>query len=200
MQQFLPLSALLNEQQTSAIAKTDAHCSYGAALDPFSGSSEEAHLQAEHEWLGGLTALIKLLLELPPDSDSGSSAAGELMPLMGGVLSGPFPVLPDRLMGQRLSHWLLVPEPLEQILAVTRPLLPGQGKREAVGYRWCLWSTMTPWSLSDFVYCSLDALVCCWSWGMGPTGCLSFSFPLTPRLWARLGSSYAIALRLPGHP
>ena len=133
MQQFLPLSALLNEQQTSAIAKTDAHCSYGAALDPFSGSSEEAHLQAEHEWLGGLTALIKLLLELPPDSDSGSSAAGELMPLMGGVLSGPFPVLPDRLMGQRLSHWLLVPEPLEQILAVTRPLLPGQGKREAVG-------------------------------------------------------------------
>ena len=52
---------------------------------------------------------------------------------MGGVLSGPFPVLPDRLMGQRLSHWLLVPAPLEQILSVAQPLLPGQGKGHARG-------------------------------------------------------------------
>ncbi|PSR19157.1 sensor histidine kinase [filamentous cyanobacterium CCP3] len=138
VQQFLPLSALLNEQQPPAIAGAEAtHWQSGAALDPSGGSFNEAHLQAEHEWLGGVTALIKLLLELPPDSDldsdSGSPAAGTLMPLMGGVLSGPFPVLPDRLMGQRLSHWLLVPEPLEKILAVTRPLLPGQGQRETNG-------------------------------------------------------------------
>lgn len=86
-------------------------------------------MQAEHEWLGGLTALIRLLIELPPDS--AETASGGLMPLMGGVLSGPFPVLPDRLKGQRLAHWLLVPEQLEQILAVTRPLLPGQGKGTA---------------------------------------------------------------------
>ncbi|PSN13553.1 sensor histidine kinase [filamentous cyanobacterium CCT1] len=125
---------MLNEQQSPAIAGTEAaHWQHGAALDPSGGSSDEAHLQAEHEWLGGLTALIKLLLELPPDADSDSPAADALMPLMGGVLSGPFPVLPDRLMGQRLSHWLLVPEPLEQILAVTRPLLPGQGQRETNG-------------------------------------------------------------------
>lgn len=52
---------------------------------------------------------------------------------MGGVLSGPFPVLPDRLMGQRLSHWLLVPEALEQILSVTRPLLPGRVTGDAQG-------------------------------------------------------------------
>lgn len=92
-------------------------------------------MQAEQEWLGGLTALIKLLIETPPAGDSNSSTAelSGLLPLMGGVLSGPFPVLPDRLMGQRLSHWLLVPEPLEKVLSVTRPLLPGQGKGKASG-------------------------------------------------------------------
>ncbi|MBE9110076.1 HAMP domain-containing histidine kinase [Nodosilinea sp. LEGE 07298] len=142
VQQFLPLSVLLNEQQTPAAAGVEsARRQHGAALGSFGSSSDplpQAHLQAEHEWLGGLTALIKLLLELPSDSDSGLPTTGlpatdKLLPLMGGVLSGPFPVLPDRLMGQRLSHWLLVPEPLEQILSVTRPLLPGQGHRGATG-------------------------------------------------------------------
>jgi signal transduction histidine kinase len=91
-------------------------------------------LQAEQEWLAGLTALIKLLLEEAsvPASDQGDvTTAGLALPLMGGVLSGPFPVLPDRLMGRRLSHWLLVPEPLEQILSVARPLLPGQGQSQS---------------------------------------------------------------------
>ncbi|PZV11123.1 MAG: hypothetical protein DCF21_17415, partial [Leptolyngbya sp.] len=107
------------------------------------GASSQAHRQAEQEWLGGLTALIKLLIELPPaagaksagSESSGLESAGasDLFPLMGGVLSGPFPVLPDRLMGQRLSHWLLVPAPLEQILSVAQPLLPGQGKGHARG-------------------------------------------------------------------
>ncbi|WP_347405027.1 HAMP domain-containing sensor histidine kinase [Nodosilinea sp. LEGE 06152] len=138
MQQFLPLSALLNEQQAPAVAGAEgAHWQPGEALDSFGGSDPlpQAHLQAEHEWLGGLTALIKLLLELPSDSDLPATGATipSTGPLMGGVLSGPFPVLPDRLMGQRLSHWLLVPEPLEQIFAVTRPLLPGRGYGEAKG-------------------------------------------------------------------
>jgi signal transduction histidine kinase len=70
---------------------------------------------------------VKLLLQQPaipctPDSPS---------PPLGVVLSGPFPILPDRLMGQSLSHWLLVPEPLERILAVTRPLLPGSNHRDS---------------------------------------------------------------------
>jgi signal transduction histidine kinase len=95
------------------------------------GALPQAHLQAEQEWLGGLAALIKLLLEL--SADQADAPAGDETPLMGGVVSGPFPVLPDRLMGQRLSHWLLVPEPLEQILSVARPLLPGQGKGAAAG-------------------------------------------------------------------
>ncbi len=137
MQPFLPLSPLLNEQHlASGLGAGAAHGSRGNGLDSLGdrlGASSAAHRQTEQEWLGGLTALIKLLSELPQDQNSdraGSefAAASNLCPLMGGVLSGPFPVLPDRLMGQRLSNWLLVPEPLEQILSVARPLLPGQGK------------------------------------------------------------------------
>ncbi|MBD2112706.1 HAMP domain-containing histidine kinase [Nodosilinea sp. FACHB-141] len=122
VQQFLPLSPLLSEQQLPSGPRPEAaHWQPGAGA-----SAPQAHIQAEQEWLSGLTALIRLLLEFPPNS--AESEVGGLMPLMGGVLSGPFPVLPDRLNGQRLNHWLLVPEQLEQILAVTRPLLPGQGK------------------------------------------------------------------------
>ncbi|MGB5973166.1 MAG: HAMP domain-containing sensor histidine kinase [Nodosilinea sp.] len=131
--EFLPLSSLLSEQPSRA-AVEGSHWQRGAALSLFNGSSSspsQAHMQAEHEWLGGITALIKLLLERPADLES--SEPNGLQSLSGGVVSGPFPVLPDRLRGQRLSHWLLVPEPLEQILSVTRPLLPGQDKREALG-------------------------------------------------------------------
>ncbi|MFM7528322.1 MAG: hypothetical protein ACKO63_07510, partial [Nodosilinea sp.] len=71
-----------------------------------------ARQQAEQEWLGAIAALAKLLLyansrpePYPPDRP------------MGVALSGPFPVLPDQLLGRTLSHWLLIPEPLEQILA-----------------------------------------------------------------------------------
>ncbi|MGB3202222.1 MAG: HAMP domain-containing sensor histidine kinase [Nodosilinea sp.] len=142
MQQFSPLSSLLNEPLPMGSGAEHAPWHHGEA-PAFCGSGADrwpqAHMQAEHEWLGGLTALIKLLIDLPSGSelDSGSdletSTIGGLPPLTGGVLSGPFPVLPDRLMGQRLSHWLLVPEPLEQIFSVTRPLLPGQGQRGAKG-------------------------------------------------------------------
>ncbi|WOD42006.1 HAMP domain-containing sensor histidine kinase [Nodosilinea sp. E11] len=133
MQQFLPLSQLLNEHQTSFGPRSEeAPRGRGAALGFPGGSSSVFHRQAEQEWLSGLAALIRLLIELPPDvpppGASTAAQASELLPLMGGVLSGPFPVLPDRLLGQRLSHWLLVPEQLEQILSVTRPLLPGQGR------------------------------------------------------------------------
>jgi len=89
-----------------------------------------ARQQAEQEWLGAIAALAKLLLyansrpePYPPDRP------------MGVALSGPFPVLPDQLLGRTLSHWLLIPEPLEQILAVTRPLLPGQPSPLAGNFR-----------------------------------------------------------------
>ena len=146
MQPFLPLSPLLNEQHlVSSPGAGVIPGSQGSSLDLLGhrlGASAQAHRQAEQEWLGGLTALIKLLIELPQTTGaaaglepagSNSAGASDLFPLMGGVLSGPFPVLPDRLMGQRLSHWLLVPEPLEHILSVARPLLPGQDKGRAQG-------------------------------------------------------------------
>ena len=135
MQQFLPLSHLLNGPDLQGPAGPDtAQRHRGAALG-FAGHglnrSTEAMGQAEQEWLSGLSALIKLLLELPSPSAPPAVDSTGLSSLMGVVLSGPFPVLPDRLMGQRLAHWLLVPEPLAQIFSVTRPLLPGQGRREA---------------------------------------------------------------------
>ncbi|WP_197064842.1 sensor histidine kinase [Leptolyngbya sp. KIOST-1] len=135
MQQFSPLSSLFHEPQTPTVAGSeDAHWQREAALGLLSGGTDalpQAHMQAEHEWLGGLTALIKLLVER--SAAAAVADRSKPMPLMGTVLSGPFPVLPDRLMGQRLSHWLLVPEPLEQILSVTRPLLPGHGQRDTAG-------------------------------------------------------------------
>ncbi|HIK44349.1 MAG TPA: HAMP domain-containing histidine kinase [Leptolyngbyaceae cyanobacterium M65_K2018_010] len=89
----------------------------------------EARHQAEQEWLSGIAALVKLLLE-QPRMPRPNPQPGLAPPPLGVVLSGPFPVLPDRLMGQPLSQWLLVPEPLERILAVARPLLPGQGQKQ----------------------------------------------------------------------
>ncbi|MBE9137122.1 HAMP domain-containing histidine kinase [Nodosilinea sp. LEGE 07088] len=132
MQQFRPLSQLLSEYQTSFNSRVDdVQWAYGAAqtfAEQSPGFWPQAQVQAEQEWLGGLAALIRLLLELPTEPLESAHATGATIPLMGGVLSGPFPVLPDRLMGQRLIHWLLVPEQLEQILLVTQPLLPGQGR------------------------------------------------------------------------
>lgn len=105
-------------------------------------SQDLARQQAEQEWLGAIAALAKLFLyansrpePCPPDRP------------MGVVLSGPFPVLPDQLLGQTLTHWLLIPEPLEQILAVTRPLLPGQPSSLAANFRSKV--TMVPLTSQD---------------------------------------------------
>ncbi len=83
-----------------------------------------ARQQAEQEWLGAIAALVKLLLYSNPKPETSPQPHQPNQP-MGVALSGPFPVLPDQLLGQPLRQWLLIPEPLEQILAVTRPLLPG---------------------------------------------------------------------------
>ena len=89
-----------------------------------------ARQQAEQEWLGAIAALAKLLLYANSRPEPYPSDRP-----MGVALSGPFPVLPDQLLGRTLSHWLLIPEPLEQILAVTRPLLPGQPSPLAGNFR-----------------------------------------------------------------
>lgn len=75
--------------------------------------------RAEQEWLGGIAALAQLLVPGPGADVVAPSPLGI-------VISGPFPVLPDWLGGRLIHHWLLVPEPLERILAVARPRLPGQ--------------------------------------------------------------------------
>jgi len=81
---------------------------------------------AEQEWLGGIAALAQLLLQIDPDKAPQNPSAGDHS-LWGVVLSGPFPVLPDRLFGKRLSTWLLLPATLDSMLAVARPLLPAKG-------------------------------------------------------------------------
>ncbi|MFM7471898.1 MAG: sensor histidine kinase [Nodosilinea sp.] len=103
-----------------------------------------AQNQAEQEWLGGITALTTLLLE--QQLESNPAEYGPTPPL-GVVLSGPFPVLPNQLLGQSLSQWLLVPEPLAQMLSSGQPLLPGQGQPDGVGVAADL--TLIPLSLTD---------------------------------------------------
>ncbi|MGF1566967.1 MAG: sensor histidine kinase [Nodosilinea sp.] len=121
-QAFLSLSQILNQHQPWAISWQG---------DELLGVAQgQAWHQAEQEWLGSLTALVRLLLQSSPTEPVAEAYRESLAP-MGVVLSGPFPVLPDRFMGQRLNHWLLVPEPLNQILSVARPLLPGPGGKAA---------------------------------------------------------------------
>lgn len=98
----------------------------------WTGAAESAHLesqeQAEQEWLGGVASLAQLLLHrlmAEPGMPSGASTASDTL---GVVLSGPFPVLPDRIFDRRLSNWLLLPTALDGMLAVARPLLPANGQ------------------------------------------------------------------------
>ena len=89
---------------------------------------------AEQEWLGGIAALAQLLLQIDPDKAPQNPSAGDHS-LWGVVLSGPFPVLPDRLFGKRLSTWLLLPATLDSMLAVARPLLPAKGAGDSPALR-----------------------------------------------------------------
>jgi hypothetical protein len=97
----------------------------------FSLSSEQAgserREQAEQEWLGGIAALAHLLLQQTAFDDRKNQSSGSPSSLLGVVLSGPFPVLPDRILDQRLSNWLLLPAALNNMLSVARPLLPANG-------------------------------------------------------------------------
>jgi signal transduction histidine kinase len=96
-------------------------------VSPYQRAGEPAHPDySEQEWLGGIAALAQLLLKISPEQDF-SGPATDRDALWGVVLSGPFPVLPDRLFGKRLSTWLLLPATLDSMLAVARPLLPAKG-------------------------------------------------------------------------
>ncbi|MBD0333860.1 MAG: HAMP domain-containing histidine kinase [Cyanobacteria bacterium Co-bin13] len=86
----------------------------------------QQRLRAEAEWWSAIAALTQLLhahLGQGPGADAGGLATWEGM-----VLSGPLPVLWDQSLGQRLSSWVLIPQPLEGLLAIARPLLPDDGK------------------------------------------------------------------------
>ncbi|HEY9879983.1 MAG TPA: HAMP domain-containing sensor histidine kinase [Leptolyngbyaceae cyanobacterium] len=86
----------------------------------------QQRLQVEGEWWAGIAALTQLL-----HANLTSQAAGDpagLATWEGVLLSGPLPVIWHPTLSQRLSTWVLIPEPLEGLLAVARPLLPGNEK------------------------------------------------------------------------
>jgi signal transduction histidine kinase len=137
MQQRLSLSQLFSRHQLQGNPWGDDGVSAAggfavAPWDSFANISTDGsdirqqRLQAEGEWLAGIAALAQLLMQTLPQAKPCQDTS-QATPLHGVVISGPFPVLPDRLMGHRLSTWLLVPEPLDSILAVARPLLPANG-------------------------------------------------------------------------
>ncbi|HEY9737087.1 MAG TPA: HAMP domain-containing sensor histidine kinase [Trichocoleus sp.] len=103
-----------------------------AAMDAQSRSSSDrtqCRLQAEADWWAAIAALTHLLHLYSQPSDTAMAEAPEtrLAAWEGLVLAGPLPVLWDQSLVQRLSTWVLLPEPLEGLLAVARPLLPDDG-------------------------------------------------------------------------
>lgn len=86
----------------------------------------QQRLQVEAEWWAAMAALTHLLHTL--HSQGAATGAVDLATWEGLVLSGPLPVLWDQTLAQRLSTWVLIPQPLEGLLAVARPLLPDNGQ------------------------------------------------------------------------
>ncbi|MEB3289708.1 MAG: histidine kinase dimerization/phospho-acceptor domain-containing protein [Leptolyngbya sp.] len=127
----LSLSQLFNQWADPSLPGSD-HLRDGDLWPGAAGQSLEAQAQArrraEQEWLGGIASLAQLLITRPEYLARPVEPAS-----LGLVIAGPFPVLPDHLGGQALHHWLLVPEPLERILAVARPQLPGGQRRPVQG-------------------------------------------------------------------
>ncbi|MBD2258927.1 HAMP domain-containing sensor histidine kinase [Pseudanabaena sp. FACHB-2040] len=107
----------------------ESSSSAGASLgqkSPSTSDRNQQRLQAEAEWWSAIAALTHML---HAHLDQGLRADEEgLATWEGMVLSGPLPVLWDQSLGQRLSSWVLIPQPLEGLLAVARPLLPDDGK------------------------------------------------------------------------
>lgn len=124
---FFSLSQLFNQGSSPWVQGGGGSRSSTDGVGTLEAQAQERR-RAEQEWLGGIAALAQLLATCPAPI----ARSGERFPL-GVVISGPFPVLPDRLGGQLIHHWLLVPEPLERILAVARPQLPGRQRGRMEG-------------------------------------------------------------------
>ncbi|HEY9762029.1 MAG TPA: HAMP domain-containing sensor histidine kinase [Trichocoleus sp.] len=90
---------------------------------PTVANRSQQRLHAEAEWWAGIAALTQLL-QMGLASQF-PEASGGLANWDGLLLSGPLPVIWHPTIAQRLSTWVLIPEPLEGLLAVARPLLPG---------------------------------------------------------------------------
>lgn len=132
---YSSLSELLAQEQTDAALLGSSAAALAPPLaqpkqrwssEPSSRAARaQQRLQVEAEWWAAIAALTHLLhIHLAPTS----SEAADLASWDGVVLSGPLPVLWDRALGQRLSTWVVIPQPLEGLLAVTRPLLPDDGQ------------------------------------------------------------------------
>lgn len=180
----LSLSQLLNQWATPVtVGGADGGRDRGRIISL--EALAQTRLQAEQEWLAGIAALAQVLVADSSGVAPMAAWAEDREPL-GVVLSGPFPVLPDWLGGQRVHHWLLVPEPLERILSVARPCLPGQPGRSGVGAANDL--PMIPLTPADPLaqerFCLLLTARFCLVLvlGDGPEGQPSFQFSFDPTL------------------
>ncbi len=73
---------------------------------------------AEVEWQAAIAALTQMLSLLPRPTNAPISTP------VGTVVSGPLPVITDPVLTQRLSLWLITPQPLVDALNGRRALLP----------------------------------------------------------------------------
>lgn len=91
------------------------------------GDRVQQRLQTEGEWWGAIAALTQLLYTQVSQAHCPASTT-ELVPWEGVIVSGPLPVVQHPFLAQRFSTWLMLPQALEGILAVARPLLPVEGQ------------------------------------------------------------------------
>lgn len=154
----------------------------------------QQRLQVEAEWWAAIAALTHLLhLHMAPAAPEAAGASWE-----GVVLSGPLPVLWDQAIGQRLSTWVLIPQPLEGMLAVARPLLPDDGLasgRQAEPLQMIPLAAADQLSHERFCLVLTSAFSLSLVLGSQPDGSLQFQFSFEPstnqQVWQQLRSRVA---------
>lgn len=131
-QGFSPVATLDDAGGSGSTAREQKYSAHLSSLNGQAAGSElplaGSHEQAEQEWIGGVAALAQLLVQRLLLGQDGMASPSTASDLLGVMLSGPFPVLPDRILERRLSNWLLLPAALDGMFAVARPLLPADGK------------------------------------------------------------------------
>lgn len=108
---YLPtLSEIIQADESDIIQKTRTH--------------RQAD-QGEKQWYGAIAALNALLSSAPATDgpDVGSSCSGEDsdMPIKGLILSGPFPVINQSVLGQHFASWTLTGDPTLRIGSLQLP-------------------------------------------------------------------------------